>query len=38
MPEATVDEDYLLAGDENEVRLPGKIGGVERIAVAHGVD
>ena len=35
MPEATVNEDYLSAGDENEVRLPRKVGGVERIAVAH---
>jgi len=38
MPEAPVDEDYLSAGDENEIRFPGKVGGVERIAVAHGMD
>lgn len=29
MPEAAVDEDYLSASGENEVRLSGETGGVE---------
>jgi hypothetical protein len=37
MPKATMDKDYLSARNKNEVGLAGKIGDVERVAVAHGM-
>jgi hypothetical protein len=35
VPEAAVDENYLSAGNENEVGLPRQILAMERITIAH---
>jgi len=37
MPEATVNENHLVAGWEDQVRFAGQIGSVKRVPVAHTV-
>jgi hypothetical protein len=38
MPKAAVDEDDFPPGNEYHIRLAGETLGVERVAVAHGVN